>query len=612
MLEEIDKALHRARERARQHEKLSGLRADVSARIEATRAQIGELERRLQPAGGADPMVDPNTVLAMAHGLRARLTELTAQLQDVDRQLAEVENAPRQYAAELTRKEETLLDSDDPRATVLSELSTRIAASEQWQDRYEAAIRCGSEARHWINQMRGDLDKVQRHSSWDVGGRRMDNILTNMSKQRRLEAVDEAANRAKEELAKFARQLSDMGINADLKLDGIAGTWASDVLFKNFLTDAVKHKQIVMTDAQADDMTRWLGEMTNWLRERSLERRRERAELMAQREEILVGDLDAGLNAGAAGPVLPDLIDHGVCAARARLRRHAQLTRRHSGSAPRLEAVVGRLRALKERLDPLEVRLGRPATVSFTGVLAMLSSRDVNAYRDHIELEALRLATSAHRVRKLQLFDDLQRIQQEIGKLEGVRGEYETACARRDAALRGDPRADDVAQITEALGDVEGDLQGYEEAIKAAEEAAETLGGLRRLLEQPPITPRPEGAGTGPATGGAETGFAVQGLHEADRAAWRGQRALDVLAGHLAGLGIGTDPRRPLPETGAFADNFLNRLIGDLMEHRRIVSALDQVAEAETWALQMTDWLRGRHAELESRRAALHRRVEAL
>jgi ribosomal protein L17 len=614
MLEDIDEALHHARERARQHEELRGQHSEVTARLDSTRAQIGDLEGRLRPVDEGDALSDTATVLGMVRGLRSQADELVAQLHELDRRLAGFEDAPREFAAALTRKAEALRGTSDPRAPELADVAARIAAAERARDGYEAAYASGTEARRWVNAMRGNLDVARRHSSRDLGGRGMDNILTNVAKQRSIRDADEAADRSKEELTAFARRLADIGINADLKLDGIAGNWASDVLFDNFLTDAVKHKEIVMTGAQADDMARWLTEMTNWLRERSLEHQRERDELLSRREKILLGDTGPGRpGATPGGPALRDDIDHGVRAARERLRRHEQLSRRHAALTPRLEAIVGRLRDLKERLSPLEARLGRQDTVSFTGLLAMLSAPDAGARRTRIEAESLRLVTSAHRGRQQQLFGELRQLAQEMGALEPADGEFETARGRQGAALRGHPNAGDLAEMTASIGDLDAELKAYDETATTAAEAAAALGAVLHHFGRSTAPPGPgsDGAdgqagheGQDPAAPAA--GFAAHALHEADRAAWQAQRALDVLAGRLAGLGFGEDPEHPLPETTWFADALFDHVVSDLTAHRNVVTAHERVTEAEIWATQLTEWLRARHGELSQQRAELY------
>lgn len=614
MLEDIDEALHHAGERARQYDELSRQHSEVNERLDSTRAQIGDLEGRLRPVDEGEALTDTGTVLGMVRGLRSQAEDLVAQLHEIDRRRAGYEDAPREFAMALDRKEEALRGTSDPRAAEIADVGERIAAAERKRDAYEAAYASGTEARRWVNAMRGNLDVARRHSSRDLGGRGMDNILTNVAKQRSIRDADEAADRSKEELTVFARRLADIGINADLKLDGIAGNWASDVLFDNFLTDAVKHKEIVMTGAQADDMARWLTEMTNWLRDRSLEQQRERAELLSRREKILLGGTGHGRpGATPGGPALREDIDHGVRAAMERLRRHEQLSRRHAALTPRLEAIVGRLRDLKERLGPLEARLGRQDTVSFTGLLAMLSAPDAGARRTRIEAESLRLVTSAHRGRQQQLFGELRKLAQEMSALEPAAGEYEAARARQDAALRGHRDAGDLAEMIAAIGGLDAELQAYDETAEAAAEAAGALGDVLHHFGRGAAPPGPGGDGAdghagrdGQGPGGPAAGFAAHALHEADRAAWQAQRALDLLAGRLAGLGFGEDPEHPLPETTWFADALFDHVVSDLTAHRNVVTAQERVTEAEIWATQLTEWLRARHGELSQQRAELY------
>lgn len=605
MLEEIDRALRHAKDRARHRDDLNRRHSEVSTRLDATRAQIGELERRLAPVD-PDPrevQVDTDTVLGMVQSLRARATELAGHVQALEGQLAEFEDAPQQLADALDRKEELLRRARDPRAAELAELAERLATLDGLTRAHEAAYESGIEARRWVNAMRGDLDVARRYSDWDVGGRGMDGILTNVAKQRRMREADEAAEEAKKELTTFARRLADIGVTANPQLVGIANSWVGDVVFDNFLTDAVKHKQIVMTGAQADDMARWLTQMANWLRERILGFDRERAELVSRREGLLLGE-----STGRSAASVPDEIDHGVRAARERVRRHEQLTRSHAGLSPRLESIVTRLQELKGRLAELERRLGRPDTVSFTSLLASLSAADVGTARPRMEAEALRLVTSAQRDRKQQLFGDLRVLQRDLGELTGAQEEYAAAVGRRDAALRGHPRGGELAEIIESLGDADAESRGYEQAVEAGTEAAEALAAVRRDLGQG----GPAGPG-GPGHGGGPAELAGQGgLHQADRTAWRAQRALDVLAGRLAGLGVGTDPHDPLPETCWFADTLLDTIISDLAEHRQIGAAATQVDEMERWAVQTTEWLRARHAEVEEHRSALGERCARL
>jgi hypothetical protein len=362
--------------------------------------------------------------------------------------------------------------------------------------------------------------------------------------------------------------------------------------------------------------------------------------------------------AGTAPGALPDEIDHGVRAASERVRRHDQMNRRHAGLTPRLESVVSRLSEIKGRIEPLESRVGRAKTASFTGLLATLSAggRSQSA-RERVELETLLLLTTALRERKQQLLDDLLAVQRERDELEPARAEHQDARGRQAGALHGNARAGEFAELTQSLGEVEADLRCFAEAGRAAEEAAEALAGLRRTLGSaapapagPPAPPErdapggglgglrglaarggpggpgsygdhggPGGYGDHGGPGGGPGGPGGSGrpgephgpgglgdLHDADQAAWRAQRALDVLAGWLAGIGI--DAQAALPETRWFAEGLLDNIITDLTQQRRVVAAAGPVDELARWATQTAEWLRGRHRELQERRAALHER----
>jgi hypothetical protein len=674
MLEEIDAALHQAKGRARQQEELSRQRADFVSRLDSTRAQIAELQGRLSPEGNEDGVpVDPATINGMLHTLQSRVSEVGGQLRHLERQLAAFEGAQQEFGAALTRKEEALRGSGDPRVPELIEIARRYGEIETSLRGHEAAYQSGAEARRWVNAMRSDLELARKHSNRDIRGGLAPDILTNISKIRRTREADEAANRAKKELATFARRLADIGVNADPKLAGISVSWVGDVIFDNFLSDAVAHKNIVMTGAQADDMARWLTRMLDWLRERQHGLAAERTELLTRREALLLDEAvpadgrvvggpgraagtawaaatasPAGTVPGAGAPgALPDEIDHGVRAASERVRRYDLMSRRHAGLTPRLESVVSRLSELKGRLGPLESRVGQVKTASFTGLLATLSAGGRSgSVRERVELETLRLMTTALRERKQQLLDDLQAVQRERDELEPARAEHQDARTRQAGALRGHARAGELAELTQSFGEVEADLRGFEEAGRAAEETAEALADLRRTLGSA-AAPAPAGqpaqperdtpgalgglrglaARGGPGGQGGPSGHAGPGpdgyagpgghgephgpgalgdLHDADQAAWRAQRALDVLGGWLAGIGI--DAQHALPETRRFAEGLLDNIINELTQHRRIVAAAGPVEELERWASQTAEWLRGRRRELEEHRAALHER----
>ncbi|GAA2385915.1 hypothetical protein GCM10010404_48490 [Nonomuraea africana] len=297
-------------------------------------------------------------------------------------------------------------------------------------------------------------------------------------------------------------------------------------------------------------------------------------------------------------------IDEQLRVAQERARYFGHLTRQRG-------ALTGQIQQVRQAIADLEARLAeeeRDVTRlegGFVGFLAKLAgSKEERLAQERIEVEAARQRLHGQRARLAALEGDLEGIDAERMELAGAVEEYARLMGEKERLLielDGDPRGTELAELAGRLGDRTADLREHDEAHRAGVVAGEELAHVLERLSSA------RGASTWDMLGGGYVADSIERnrLQQADEAAWRAQRALDVFARELADIGVAVSPQLPQVDTRWFVDTFFDNIVTDVLKHQRITRTRDAVAEAAQWVRTTVDSIARRSAELSAERTAL-------
>ncbi|WP_431896553.1 hypothetical protein [Nonomuraea sp. bgisy101] len=303
-------------------------------------------------------------------------------------------------------------------------------------------------------------------------------------------------------------------------------------------------------------------------------------------------------------------IDEQLRVAKERVRRFDQLTRQRGAVTRQLGPVRQAVAALQEQLADEEGDVTRLES-GFAGFVAkLLGSKEERLTQERAEVEAARQRLDGQRTRVASLEGDITGIDGELARLGPVREEYATLLAEKERMLieLADPRGRELADLAERLGDLAADLREHDEAHRAGVAAGRELDLVLDRLNAA------SGASTWDVLGGGYVADSVERtrLEEADQAAWRAQRQLDVFSRELADVGVAAGPQLPEVDTRWFVDTFFDNIVTDVLKHQRISGTRDAVAEVARWAGTTVAAVARRSAELAAERAALLARRDEL
>ncbi|MFD1936414.1 hypothetical protein ACFSKW_33575 [Nonomuraea mangrovi] len=303
-------------------------------------------------------------------------------------------------------------------------------------------------------------------------------------------------------------------------------------------------------------------------------------------------------------------IDEQLRVAKERVRRFDQLTRQRGAVTRQLGPVRQAVAALQEQLVDEEGDVTRLES-GFAGFVAkLLGSKEERLTQERAEVEAARQRLDGQRTRVASLEGDITGIDGELARLGPVREEYATLLAEKERMLieLADPRGRELADLAERLGDLAADLREHDEAHRAGVAAGRELDLVLDRLNAA------SGASTWDVLGGGYVADSVERtrLEEADQAAWRAQRQLDVFSRELADVGVAAGPQLPEVDTRWFVDTFFDNIVTDVLKHQRISGTRDAVAEVARWAGTTVAAVARRSAELAAERAALLARRDEL
>jgi hypothetical protein len=228
------------------------------------------------------------------------------------------------------------------------------------------------------------------------------------------------------------------------------------------------------------------------------------------------------------------------------------------------------LAALRKTSDSEQKDVDRLEGVSLTRVLvAMRGARDDVLARERAEAESARYRWMVARDRLSGLTDELAAVEERRERLQYVPAEYEAVLTEKETWIRthGGVGAPALWQLAAERGRLEAELRELDEAARAAVAARRALADTQRHLEA---------AGDWSAydtfLGGGLIASSVKHgrLDRAARAAAQADRALVVLRGELADVGVAGPGGIRVDGLTRFTDIWFDNIFTDLAVRDRI------------------------------------------
>jgi hypothetical protein len=296
-----------ARERVRRLTHVTQLRAALTKQVQAVERELLELDRRYTAEQRDVDKLEGRTLAAAiarlrgqreerlaqeraeadvarlrVDGHRGRLRQLNAEAGQLDRELAELADAPAGYERAMAETEAELVAAGDPRGQELARITVRLADAEADLREHDEAYQAGRRALAAVEAVLGHLGGSRRWSGVDMftGG------FADMFEHQKLEQANQAAWKAQNLLDAFAREMADLGLEVAPKLPPIDTRWFVDVVFDNIITDAIKHDRIARTQEQVGALAGWLHATVGGLAREMKALTTNRDALKAERERL--------------------------------------------------------------------------------------------------------------------------------------------------------------------------------------------------------------------------------------------------------------------------------------------------------------------------------------
>ena len=208
-------------------------------------ADVDRLEGRSLAAffynvvGKLDQKLDKERQEAYAAQVKydAAARELNAAQADIARcedQTAQLEGCEERYQAALQEKAAAVRRSGSDAARRLLETETRISALESRMKEIREAVDAGNTALQAADKVLATLDDAESLSTWDVLG---GGLLVDLAKHESLDDAQEQVEQLQEDLRRFKTELTDVTVEADLRVSIDGFLQFADFFFDGLFAD---------------------------------------------------------------------------------------------------------------------------------------------------------------------------------------------------------------------------------------------------------------------------------------------------------------------------------------------------------------------------------------
>ena len=210
--------------------------------------------------------------------------------QSLEAQVAALGDVDADHARALAAKEEWALAHDAGVAAALAEIAEQRGELLARDGEAAEAQSAGHEASTLLGQALSLLGSAESYSTWDtfLGG----GMLSDMAKYNKMDQATDALHRADVALARFSRELADVGHRAvgAVAVDGLTRTF--DVFFDNIFSDMAVRSRIQDAALRADQTARAVNEALARLDATRAEVAGQLEELGVRRDALLTGSSD--------------------------------------------------------------------------------------------------------------------------------------------------------------------------------------------------------------------------------------------------------------------------------------------------------------------------------
>lgn len=309
-INEVNHELVTVRERLAQRSRLERDLQRIEADLSEQRARLADLAQVLKAESADVRRLEGRSLVGLLHSVmgsrEARLDEerqqmLAARLkhdnaqravellerdaQDTRRKLAGLQGLEQRQSGLLAEKEAWLRDGSDPqRAAALDNLDERLAAAHTHQRELGEAVAAGQMAADGLGQVVKALESAQNWGTWDLLG---GGLLSSAVKHSRLDEAHQAVQASQPLLARFERELADVGGSAGIQIESGGLTAFADIFIDGLLIDLLVQSRIGESLDAARGMYERVHQLLDRLTRQQAEARRELQAVETERKAVL-------------------------------------------------------------------------------------------------------------------------------------------------------------------------------------------------------------------------------------------------------------------------------------------------------------------------------------
>jgi len=220
----------------------------ISLRVAFRKEQedVGKLEGRslanyfFQVVGKLDEKIDQERREAYAAKVKLdaaerELTDIVADIAEIQTQLNEIRITEVQYKEELEKKRTILKSSGSVAADQIIEIEQKIAALEAQKREIKEAISAGYSARSTADRILSELESADGWNTWDMFGG--GGIITHMAKHSHLDEAQDLVSDLQSKLRRFKTELADIQITANMQVNIDGFLRFADYFFDGLFAD---------------------------------------------------------------------------------------------------------------------------------------------------------------------------------------------------------------------------------------------------------------------------------------------------------------------------------------------------------------------------------------
>lgn len=209
---------------------------------------------------------------------------LKEQVADVEAKLDRIGDADARYAAALRSKEQAIVDSAHPAAAELVATAKQQGDCSADASETAEALAAAERVASGLAAVEQSLGSARSWGTWDmIGG----GSISTWIKHSKIDDAKDGIARVQADIRTLQRELADVNIEADIKVEIGAFTRFADWFFDGLIFDWAVQSKIVRSLERVQQARRDIGGLVERLRRRRAELAARLAELRAQRTQLI-------------------------------------------------------------------------------------------------------------------------------------------------------------------------------------------------------------------------------------------------------------------------------------------------------------------------------------